>query len=162
MAVKLTVFRDHLGIANTLANAVTPGNDRAKFVQDLMNASFTAAGSRYNVMIFKTNITHRKQLNGLKFEAVTMIATGAWIPWPHEYNIWVFQDGDFTNQGDGGWINWGFKGWFERNGGYVLFRNPYAVQEAEPATEIPQGARQFEQPEEEVPQEVLVTQTPTP
>jgi hypothetical protein len=35
----------------------------------------------------------------------------------------VFETGDFTNYGDGGWINWGFNGSYYRpnNGGYVVF-----------------------------------------
>ena len=40
------------------------------------------------------------------------------------YGIWVFESGQFTNQGDGGWINWAFKGWFDRNGQTVTFRKP--------------------------------------
>ncbi len=27
------------------------------------------------------------------------------------FGIWAFKDGTFINKGDGGWINWGFKGW---------------------------------------------------
>ncbi|MCM3738638.1 stress protein, partial [Bacillus cytotoxicus] len=29
-----------------------------------------------------------------------------------------------TNQGDGGWINWAFRGWFDRNGNHVKFHRP--------------------------------------
>ena len=32
------------------------------------------------------------------------------------YGIWIFEKGTFTNKGDGGWINWGFYGNFERDG----------------------------------------------
>lgn len=31
----------------------------------------------------------------------------------------VFESGQFTNHGDGGWVDWGFRGWYERNGGHV-------------------------------------------
>ncbi|MCY9402193.1 stress response protein YvgO, partial [Bacillus haynesii] len=34
------------------------------------------------------------------------------------------ESGQFTNQGDGGWINWAFKGWFDRNGQNVTVRKP--------------------------------------
>ncbi len=37
------------------------------------------------------------------------------------FGIWVFEDGEFTNKGDGGWINWAFRGWFDRDGGHVKF-----------------------------------------
>ncbi|MBJ3792196.1 stress protein, partial [Bacillus sp. OA1] len=36
----------------------------------------------------------------------------------------VFEDGEFTNKGDGGWINWAFRGWFDRDGGHVKFYRP--------------------------------------
>ncbi|WHM37891.1 RICIN domain-containing protein [Streptomyces sp. BPTC-684] len=32
----------------------------------------------------------------------------------HTYRIWAFEGGEFTNQSDGGWINWGFYGRFTR------------------------------------------------
>ncbi|MFP3821487.1 stress protein, partial [Bacillus sp. SIMBA_008] len=36
----------------------------------------------------------------------------------------VFEDGSFTNKGDGGWINWAFRGWFDRDGDHVEFHRP--------------------------------------
>ena len=32
------------------------------------------------------------------------------------YGIWIFRGGEFTNRGDGGYINWAFWGSFERTG----------------------------------------------
>lgn len=37
------------------------------------------------------------------------------------YGIWAFENGEFTNKGDGGWINWAFKGSFDRDGSHVKF-----------------------------------------
>ncbi|MFE5511962.1 hypothetical protein ACFQ9J_15290 [Streptomyces sp. NPDC056529] len=37
------------------------------------------------------------------------------------YRVIAFESGTFTNHGDGGWINRGFKGWFDRDGGSVTF-----------------------------------------
>ncbi|OJH61898.1 stress protein, partial [Bacillus subtilis] len=40
------------------------------------------------------------------------------------YGIWVFEDGTFTTKGDGGWINWDFRGWFDRDVSTVAFPRP--------------------------------------
>ncbi|MCY9376009.1 hypothetical protein MOF34_12935 [Bacillus sp. T17B1] len=39
-------------------------------------------------------------------------------------SIWVFEDGSFTNKGDGGWINWAFRGWFDRDDSTVETHRP--------------------------------------
>ena len=39
------------------------------------------------------------------------------------YGAWVFCGGHkFVNKGDGGWINWGFYGRFDRDGNTVYFK----------------------------------------
>jgi len=117
-----------------------------------MNASFDCAGKRYNVMVFYAGRNHDKQLNGLKFQGIAKTESG--VPpfvGTHSYNVWIFEDGFFRNRSDGGWINWGFRGWFDRDGSYVSFRNPYgrldASQQQAAGTE---EAQQIEQPDEEV------------
>jgi hypothetical protein len=159
MTIPLRIYSDQLGIGARLANEMQHVNDRAAFVQNFRDKGFTLAGSRYNVMVFSAGQPHVPSLLGVKLQADTTLPFGSVIPWPLTYKIWIFEEGDFLNQGDGGYINWGFKGWFDQNGGYVRFRNPYAVQEA--AQPAPQDAQVFEQSEEIVPAERLA-QPPTP
>lgn len=150
MAIYLEATVDSLNIKSAIANAVTAYNDRGRFVQDLMNASFDCAGKRYNVMIFNNGFNCDKQFNGLKFEGLAKMQSG--VPpfvGTYSYRVWIFEDGTFRNRGDGGWINWGFKGWFDRNGNSVSFRKPGTRTEE---------AQQFDQPDEEVPQELLQSQ----
>jgi hypothetical protein len=43
------------------------------------------------------------------------------------YGIWIFEDGTFTNKGDGGFINWLLNGRFQRSGNQghtVTFQKP--------------------------------------
>ena len=40
-----------------------------------------------------------------------------------KYDCYVFDSGEFTLKGDGGWINWAFTGSFDRDGGHVVFHN---------------------------------------
>ena len=32
------------------------------------------------------------------------------------FGVWVFEEGTFVNEGDGGYDNWAFRGWFEQTG----------------------------------------------
>ena len=40
------------------------------------------------------------------------------------YDCYVFDAGDFTLKGDGGFLNWAFQGNFTRNGNKVTFKKP--------------------------------------
>ena len=40
------------------------------------------------------------------------------------YGLWIAESGRFTNTGDGGYDNWGFRGWFNRDGKTVDFHRP--------------------------------------
>lgn len=81
-----------------------------------METAFYESGQHYNVMVHNLSQPYEDKLNGVKqygsatYDGVT-------------YGIWIFEDGEFTNQGDGGYINWAFRGVWERpdNGGYVKF-----------------------------------------
>lgn len=108
---------DVLGIANTIANAVKTNQNRPGWVKNVMLTTFYGANQQYNVMVFNLNQNFDQHFNGIKFYG-SAVYDGI------TFGIWAFEDGDFTNQGDGGWINWAFSGWFDRNGGHVAFRKP--------------------------------------
>ena len=37
------------------------------------------------------------------------------------YGLWIAEGGSFSNTGDGGYINWAFRGWFDRVDNTVNF-----------------------------------------
>ncbi|MDM5152688.1 stress protein [Bacillus sp. DX1.1] len=113
-SANLSVNVDVLGIANMIRDSINTQTNRSGFVKGVMESAFYAAGQRYNVMVFNLNQNYDDHFNGVKFFGTT-VYDGI------TFGIWVFEDGEFTNQGDGGWINWAFRGWFDRNGSHVKF-----------------------------------------
>lgn len=116
--ISLNIEVDVLGIAKEIASSIGSARNREAFVKDLMEKTFTNAGQTYNVMVFNLAQDYDKNLKGIKLYA-SATYTGGEI-----YGIWVFEEGEFTNKEDGGYINWAFQGWFERNGGHVKFSKP--------------------------------------
>ena len=111
---------DALGIAESIAAAVKTAQNREGFVKNLMETAFYQAGEKYNVMVFNLSQGYSKSLNGVN---TYLSATYDSVV----YGIWVFEDGEFINEGDWGYINWAFQGWFERTGHqghHVKFTRP--------------------------------------
>merc|ERR1711934_1319992 len=72
-------------------------------------------GGKYNVMcILAGNSYNIDQLKGR--QATEAIYIGG-----YKYMIYVFHSGLFVNYGDGGYVNWAFRGKFTRTGGSVHF-----------------------------------------
>lgn len=115
--VGLHVNLDVLGIANQIADAIKSSQNRDGFVKNLMESSFYASGQTYNVMVFNLSQEYEDHLNGVQFYG-SAVYDGI------TYGIWVFEDGTLTNKGDCGWINWAFRGWFDRDGSTVEFHRP--------------------------------------
>lgn len=113
----LDVSVDVLGITNLVVSSIKSSRDRGGFVKNLMNTAFYAAGERYNVMVFNLSQDYVENFRGVKFYA-SAVYDGI------TFGIWVFESGEFINKGDGGWINWAFSGWFDRNDKYVRFMKP--------------------------------------
>ncbi|SOE13162.1 hypothetical protein SAMN06272775_4145 [Streptomyces sp. 2323.1] len=107
---------DVLGIANKIEASIKTARNREGFVKNLEESAFYAAGAKYNVMVFNLSQGYQDHLNGVQ-------AYGSATYDGVVYGIWVFEDGEFTNTGDGGFINWAFRGTYDRpdNGGYVKF-----------------------------------------
>ena len=114
----LEVSVDPLSIGQAIASAIKTSQNRDGFVKDLMESAYYAAEQQYNVMVFNLSQEYEEHFNGVQFYA-SAVYDGSIT-----YGIWAFEDGEFTNKGDGGWINWAFQGWFERDGHYVKFRKP--------------------------------------
>ncbi|MEA5603976.1 hypothetical protein [Nostoc sp. UHCC 0252] len=112
---------DALGIAEAIVSSAKTAQNREGFVKNLSETGFFQGGQQYNVMVFNLSQGYTKNFNnGIKtyFSAVYDGVI---------YGTWIFEDGEFTNEGDGGYINWAFQGWFERTGDqghHVIFRKP--------------------------------------
>ncbi|WP_346997255.1 stress protein [Bacillus velezensis] len=115
--VGLNIDVDLLGIGNSIADAIKSAQNRDGFVKNLMESLFYASGQKYNVMVFNLSQEYEDHFNGVQFYG-SAVYDGI------TYGIWVFEDGSFTNKGDGGWINWAFRGWFDRDGDHVEFHRP--------------------------------------
>lgn len=118
--VRVQVSGDQLGVGGELKRRLEAlsGKERGDMAKEAAPIAFDVAGKRYNVMLFNLNQNYTDRLHGVK-----LFARVDWDSTIH-YGLWIFDDGEFTNGGDGGWINWSFHGWFDRDGGHVKFRRP--------------------------------------
>lgn len=109
---------DVLGIANAIAGAVSSNQNRPGWVKNVMETAFNGAQGHYNVMVFNLNQEYDHNFRGMKFYG-SAVYSGI------TFGIWIFEEGEFDNKGDGGYINWAFQGCFERSGyqgHHVVFR----------------------------------------
>ncbi|AXE24274.1 stress protein [Streptomyces globosus] len=105
-------------IMNIVTEAIERKQNRSGYVKSLMEGAFYESGQRYNVMVINDANGHTAHLNGIVYDARVSGIHG-------KYRVIVFESGQFTNHGDGGWINWAFRGWFDRDGGHVNFRRSW-------------------------------------
>ncbi|GAA4788356.1 MULTISPECIES: stress protein [Streptomyces] len=105
-------------IFNIVNDAIERKQNRSGYVKSLMEGAFYESGQRYNVMVMNDNIRHTANLRGVVYDARVSGIHG-------RYRVLVFESGQFVNHGDGGWINWAFRGWFDRNGSTVNFRRSW-------------------------------------
>ncbi|WP_380702407.1 hypothetical protein [Salinithrix halophila] len=117
IGANLNVNIDVLGIADKIESAINDNAHRSGFVKNLSNAAYYGAEQKYNVVVQNLEQPHDPtKLQGVKFYGSAKYGKIT-------YGIWVFEGGEFENQGDGGWINWAYwapKG-VERNGGHLKF-----------------------------------------
>lgn len=106
-------------INNAIKKSSLSSSDRAAFVKNLAKAAFYSVGGKYNVMVFNLEQPHSDG----RLKGVQLYKSQKWGG--TTYGIWVFERGTFINKGDGGYINWAFKGSFNRKGNQgkrVVFR----------------------------------------
>ncbi|HEV7980340.1 hypothetical protein [Amycolatopsis sp.] len=101
-----------------ISAAIAQNQNRSGYVKSLMEGSFYDARQRYNVMVIKAGHNYTANLKNIVYDATVH---GSDYP---AFRVIVFSSGTFTNRGDGGWINWAFRGWFNRDGMTVNFRRP--------------------------------------
>ncbi|MBF2016528.1 MAG: stress protein [Rivularia sp. T60_A2020_040] len=102
-------FVDVAPIIEVIQNTIKTSNNREGFVKNLAENAFYATDRKYNVMVFNLSQPYKNGLRGVQFYKSARYDNV-------QYGIWIFKDGQFINQGDGGYINWAFKGSFKRTG----------------------------------------------
>lgn len=115
LGASLNIDVDVLGIGQAIASGVSANQNREGFVKNLMETAFYSAKEQYNVMVFNLSQDYEDRFNGVQLYGSANYDSVV-------YGIWVFEDGEFANKGDGGYINWAFRGWFDRDGSHVKFR----------------------------------------
>ena len=101
-----------------LSSVMVAAADREALVKNAMYHAFYNIGqSRLNVMVFNLRQEHAPRFQNVKFYSSFTI-NGV------TYGVWIFENGSFDNNGDGGWINWGFMGNYNRNDKHVDFYVP--------------------------------------
>ncbi|GAB0491521.1 hypothetical protein MMPV_002775 [Pyropia vietnamensis] len=96
--------------------------DRGSFTRSAVSRSAgirlgdgRSIGSVYNVLIFNQEVKQNHALNGVVCRQAFQFAGRTYV-------LWIFRDGWFHNEGDGGYINWAFIGSYDKSGGFVQFK----------------------------------------
>ena len=120
VGVNFNVSIDPLAIGQAIANAINLNQERGAFTDNLVETTFFQLGQQYNVLtVNMAQHPDSGHLNEVVFYGSVTYGDGT------IFGIWGFKDGDFTHEGDGGWINWAMKGWFDRDGDggkHVVFK----------------------------------------
>ena len=97
-------------------NCRSRGNDgaRERFTKELCQTYNNKHNRKMNIMVFNVEQSFDDRFHNVREEVNTEICG---IP----YRVWAFESGEFTNKGDGGFINWCFIGKLDRDGGHVKF-----------------------------------------
>ncbi|MFI5987259.1 hypothetical protein ACIBEA_41120 [Streptomyces sp. NPDC051555] len=102
------------GIIGNVLNDIRMEKDRPAFVHRQLDDTMKAYPN-HNVMIINDNLNYSLDIQGVVANARVTQGSAT-------YRVLAFKSGTIVNRGDGGWSNWGFGGWFDRNGGSVTFR----------------------------------------
>ncbi|MGG0418705.1 stress protein [Priestia aryabhattai] len=104
-----SVTIDPVAIGQAIADAAKTADNRSGFVKGAREKAFYEAGEQYNVIVMNLSQGYDEKLQGIQyFDTVDYDGV--------TFGVWVFEDGTFVNEGDGGYDNWAFRGWFERTG----------------------------------------------
>ena len=105
-------------IYNAIAHYTEIDQNRSGLVQAFQNGAWYESGENKNVLVIKADHPYDADLEGIEFDA-TYDVDG----YP-KFRVVVFESGTVTNNGDGGYINWAFRGWFDRDDMTVTFHQP--------------------------------------
>lgn len=115
----VTVHLDDGANGFQVANAISQisEDNRGAFVERSVGEAFRVSGSRFNVIMMNLSQGYSQRLERVRFYANIQYGSV-------HYGLWIAEAGEFTNHGDGGYINWAYRGWFTRSGGTVRFHRP--------------------------------------
>ncbi len=100
---------DPVAIGNAIAGAVHANSNREGCIDAVVNTVDYQTGNKYNVLA--VNASQHPNLYSTSIVYFTStVCDGV------SYDVWAFKSGEFTHQGDGGWINWQMSGSFTRDG----------------------------------------------
>lgn len=112
----------YLGVANQILDiaiqAVEQSQNREGVVKSLMEGAWYQHDQGKNVLVMKADHPYDADLQGVQLDAIYHLDG-----YP-DFRVVVFDSGTVTNNGDGGYINWAFQGWYERTDMTVSFRQP--------------------------------------
>ncbi len=103
---------DPVAVANAIKDAVNDQSDRGGAVRAALDVA--SAQSKVNVAIANKDQDTTSQ--GEVWAEHLDIKGGNYVVYFYD------REGSITNNGDGGWINWGFKGVYDRNDNVVTFK----------------------------------------
>jgi hypothetical protein len=105
----LNVNLDPVAIGNAIKDAVNANSNREGCIDNVVQTVDYQTHYRYNVLA--VNSSQHPFLY-----SSSIVYYGSANCGGVTYGIWAFRAGEFTHQGDGGWINWEFLGNFTRDG----------------------------------------------
>lgn len=118
-----TPFGEFPPLPRSITNSNEESVDRVIWVQRLTDHVFRQRhGRRFNVLTLHTKVWHRFLPEGI-VERLPVTYTNSKTLQVIHYEVTVFQNGNMTLLGDGGYINWCFEGNFDRMDNHVQF-NP--------------------------------------
>lgn len=112
--VRVDVINIIGGIVASAIEQAQANATRDAFVKSQLEQAWNKNGGRYNVMVINNKLNYSLDLRGVVGD----------VTYNHNvygYRVLIFESGTVVNRGDGGWINWGFQGVWNRNGGTVTF-----------------------------------------
>jgi hypothetical protein len=112
--VRVDVINIIGGIIASAIEEAQANASRDTFVKNQLEDAWNKAGGRYNIMVINTKLNYSLDLKGVVGDVTYHHST-------YGYRVLVFESGTVVNRGDGGWINWGFQGVWNRDGGTVNF-----------------------------------------
>ncbi|MED4013277.1 stress protein [Priestia aryabhattai] len=99
-----------VGIGKAIADAAKTADNRSRFVKGAIEKAFFESGQQYNVMVMNLSqgynsdqLQEFQYFDTVDYDGIT-------------FGVWIFEEGTFINEGDRGYDNWAFRGWFERTG----------------------------------------------
>lgn len=117
-ATNININIDPVAIFDGISTIISNAQNRGGFVKAAREHVKFESDYRLNVMVLNlSNDYDESSYSGVHYFD-TFVYDGA------IYGVWAFEEGTFVNNGDGGYDNWAFYGWFDRDGGTVDFHMP--------------------------------------